>query len=144
MELEDTQCCAIKEINGLSDYADPAHAMNNLCEQLQDDDLYGDGDDGHYDHNNNWIPTKSGKLQIPGLITFTGVVKWEKGAGRTGDVTYGPKFAAFIMKEKLGAVTQSPLTTNRINHPGRQIRAWMWKPNVKQLNAWWAKQQKED
>lgn len=142
MNLQDTRCCAIREIDGLSDHRTPEEAMECFCEEVDESDY---GDDGHYDAHDNWVEDKpSTSLALPGLITFSGVTKWEKGmmkeyGGMRGDVTYGPKFAAFILKEKLGAITASPLTTNRLNHPGRQIRAWMWKPNQKALNAWWKK-----
>jgi hypothetical protein len=34
MYLEDTQCCAIKEISGLSDHANAKQAMLGFCEEL--------------------------------------------------------------------------------------------------------------
>lgn len=131
MTLKETQCCAIQEIAHLSDHASAEEAMEAFCGLLTE---------SHNDFYNDTSSKKFLPLAVPGLITFSGVVGFERGSssGR-GNISYGPNFKAFILRHGLGAVSESPLTTNRLNHPERKIKAWMWRPHVKNLTAWWHK-----
>lgn len=114
MYIENTSCCAVEDINGLSDHDTPEEAMEEFCEHYYD---------GHY-----------GPMSpLPGLILFTAVVGYTDNKAKP---SYGPNFKAFILKHRLGSVVESPLTTNRQNHPNHQIKAWLWRPNQKALQAW--------
>ncbi len=134
MELQETRCCAVLEIDGLSDHSSPEDAMKSVCERLQEmeEDNRGWGEDD--DKPKSLIP--------PGFIIFTGVVKCEKGAHRGCQTGYGEKFEALIRKERLGLVSGSCVRTNRINHPEHQVKVWTWAPSVKGLNRWWKLKQK--
>lgn len=141
MELLETSCCAVREIDGLSDHLKAEEAMEEFCFLIiRDDDEYYAGDDGYYDTMGRWrrpARTPQPPFKTPGLIIFTGVVG-DTNPKVKGNFTYGPNFKAYILKHKLGMVVESPLTTNRLNHPTHQIKAWMWRPNQKALNAWYA------
>lgn len=130
MELTQTQCCAIEEISELSTHATPEDAMADLCEAME----YGAAD-SYNDREYRNRESNDDDLIIPGLLTFTGVVGYTD--GDTDDTTYGPKFAAYIRKHKLGRVVEGPVSTNRMNHPTHKVRLWIWKPSVKGLTKWW-------
>jgi hypothetical protein len=57
---------------------------------------------------------------------------------------YGPRFAAYICKHRLGTVIVGGTAPNRINHPTHVIRLWVWTPNPDRIKAWWKKHKKED
>lgn len=127
MILGQTACCAINEIEGLSDHDDAHDAMMAFCDELSGNGSY---------EKNDYLDL-DGDLIIPGMVTFTAVVGYTDGTKEKP--SYGPNFAAYIKKHKLGRVSMSPLTINRINHPTHKIRLWAWAPSVKSLLKWWKK-----
>lgn len=119
LEINETSCCAVNEIHGLSGYRDPKKAMLAFCEERQD---YGN----------------PGNIRDPGgLITFTAVVKY-KNSKKPGP-SYGPDFATFIKENDLGEVAESPMAYNRINHPTHGVKLWAWAPDLKNLKKWYKK-----
>lgn len=129
MELIPTQCCGVEEIHDLSSHSTAEETMMGLCDAL----TYDGYNDREYRHGSS----HSGDLIIPGLITFTGVVGYTDVT--RANVTYGPNFAAYIKRHKLGQVTCSSISTNRVNHPTHKIRLWVWKPSISGLIKWWKK-----
>lgn len=128
MILGQTACCAIDEIEGLSNYLDAKDAMMAFCDEL--------AGNGSYERNGYQDGHETGDLIVPGMVTFTAVVGYTDSESKP---SYGPSFAAYIKKHKLGRVSMSPLTINRINHPTHKIRLWAWAPSVKGLLKWWKK-----
>lgn len=140
MELAHTGCCAVLEIDGLSDYESPEAAMEDVVENLFDE---GGGDwEREYDENDRLIKKVKAKVPVPGFILFTGVVECE--CGDRCSTGYGEKFEAFIRKEKLGLVRGSAARPNRLNHPDHKVRVWTWAPSPKGMEAWWGKWKGEE
>lgn len=118
-----TSCCGVADIDGLSYGQSAETSMLEICQ-----DLACDGDGRDLDAN------------LTGAhYLFTAVIQ----EGRTR-YTYGPDFKAYILKHKLGTVTQSPVRANRGNHPDHWIRAYLWQPNVRSLKAWYKKHKEDD
>src|ERR1700676_5286591 len=133
MLITGTATCTIAELCSLSNHDSAEEAMEAFCSiyfkqnrYANPENLAGSGK-GFYANN-----PRSG---IPALIMFTGVVKsvcWD-----ADEVMYGPNFATYINKNRLGTVVQSPVRVNRIYHPDRSSCVWIWAPNVKGLEKWW-------
>lgn len=137
MKIEDTRCCAVKEIANLSDHASPEDAMESFCRNEVD---------GY-----NGESTSPSDLQTPSAFyTFTGVIGHRGGRGGgvnpyyQANFTYGPRFADYIRRHKLGAVTSSVARVNRLNHPTHLIRVWMWAPSERNLKRWWSRKRKKE
>ena len=120
MGVEGLHCCAVGELYDLSDYNSPMSAMKAFCHFYGD--YHGDPDD-------------------PGaFIIFTGVVRFTSDSDNYGDdTTYGPKFASFIRKHRLGSVVSTKPVRNRNNEPDHYVKVWVWAPNYKELKKWWTK-----
>lgn len=124
MFLAQTQCCAIREINGLSRHPTPAAAMMEFCRQAT-----------------------AYNSTLPGLITFTGVVACRCRKSRLvppppplHKIGYGEAFAAFIREHGLGDVREGPIQINRQNHPTHKVRLWSWAPAPRKLATWYKKE----
>ncbi len=134
MLLRATNCCALTEIADLSHHPDPKTAMKAFCLQY--------AQEARYDYNTNrYIYNQVGKLNegtVSGLYLFTGVVKHTDGTKPYANGKYGPAFASFIRKNKLGKVAVSTGSPNRVNHPTHVVKAWVWVPDVKTLSSWYA------
>ncbi len=124
MEIEQTQCCAVDEICHLSYSNNAKDAMKDFCDYLC----------GYEEEENE-------KLDPAAFYTFTGVVKFKgtECARNRGYYNYGKAFKAFILRNKLGMVTESQARPNRINHPNHVVKVWVWSPNATALNKWWRK-----
>jgi hypothetical protein len=134
MEIHETACCALMEMAHISDHeGDAEEVMKEMCEQLDPElgspiDSYNDG------------PPKGITLVIPGHMIFTAVVGYTTNDDEEGygvKPSYGPNLAKFIKKNKLGAVVESPIQVNRVNHPTHKVRVYVWTPNAKNLQKWW-------
>ena len=99
-------CCAVREIEYLSDYDTPEEAMGRIV-----DEEFGN---------------------LPAFYVFTGVVGYTNSKRRE---VYGTKFRDFIDKNRLGAVTESPARHNP-NHPTHKVRVWVWAVNHKAVTKW--------
>ena len=115
MLIEETTCCAVKEIDGLSEYTNAKDAMLDACEEL-----------GIYNY----------PKYTPGFVIFTGVVNRGQ--------RYGQNFKAFILRNKLGSVAESPAAPNRINHPSHLVKVWVWQPDPTRLQHWYKQNRTED
>lgn len=124
MELEHTQCCAVEEIADLSYHSTPEEAMTEFIEAIKE------ASDDRCDSNDPLL-----SMEVPGLITFTGVVRCRH-KDRDCKTGYGEAFAAFIRKNRLGTVTASAMRPNRINHPEHTVRLWVWAPSPRNLVRW--------
>lgn len=130
MEIENTQCCAVSEISDLSYHDNAKDAMLAFCGEHVSN--YGDY---YYDER----PPRSNSILPSAFYIFTGVVKYKGGeaAAHRHHYNYGKAFKAFILKNKLGAVTESQARPNRVNHPNHVVQVWVWSPNKIALNRWW-------
>lgn len=126
-------CCAVGEISLLEHYEGaPEKAMKDFCKGFEQPSYAL----GTYRR----IGSKLG--DISAFYVFTGVVG-NKDGDDDGDyveeVSYGPEFAAYILKNRLGRVVESPARYNRVNHPTHLVKVWVWAPSVAGLNTWWEK-----
>ena len=117
MQVVQMGCCAFNEIRGLSQHRTPATAMKEFCRQA--------------------LGTPFGRTKPGAFYLFTAVIASKAGDGLVG--TYGDRFAAFIKKNKLGAVIPTMDRFNRRNVPGHLIRGWVWAPSEKAIREWWKK-----
>ena len=117
MTIEHTQTCGVQEICGLSGHT-PRASIAAFCRlELGRKPKY---------HGNEWnAPNK-----IFCFYLFTANLGEYSG-------NYGPYFAAYIKKNKLGHVAATPATQNEAFHPEHKNQAWLWTPDVKALEAWW-------
>lgn len=121
MELNETSCCGMNEIEGLSHSRTAKEAMLAFCQYIEDEE----GGDYNYD-TGDYEPTRT-SLRPLAQYVFTG----------TTDAKYGPQFKAYILENKLGSVVESRAKRNP--NSGNMVRAWIWTPSTKSLKAWWAK-----
>jgi hypothetical protein len=119
MEINETSCCAMDDIDGLSAFeGKPEEAMIDFCNSVEYTDYGGEKD-----------------FKPQNLYLFTGVIKQPSRHGKP-EPKYGSEFAAYIRRHKLGRVTPSIAKYNRNNHPDH-VRAWVWAVNQESLKEWW-------
>lgn len=107
MDIAQTSCCGLREIENLSDYNHTKEAMQAFCKKFLNTDLYGGYTSDKY-----------------AFVLFTGVI----------EERYGQRFARFITATKLGKVTGSRA---RINPNSENvIKVWIWELNKQALIRW--------
>lgn len=116
MRVNETSCCGLREISGLSEHRTPAIAMQAFCR-------FSLGLD--YNYNG-----RLGRTLEFSHAVFTAA---------TGKNDYGEKFAAFILRNKLGTVTPS----QRRNNPnsGNPLKVWVWTLHQTNVKKWAQKHQ---
>ena len=57
---------------------------------------------------------------------------------------YGSKFAKFILDNKLGEITESPIRQNQAFHEDHSNRLWIWAPDQKMIEKWWEAEKKSN
>src|SRR3990167_262682 len=125
LEIRQTGCCGMREINNLSHETNPEGALNAFLRALQK----GDG------------PTfPDGTItRIPAinfsLVMFSGVVeRVRRDHASDRPDNYGENFASLITRENLGEVVVStPVVNPRTNNT---IRAWIWSVNRPNLASY--------
>jgi hypothetical protein len=119
IEINDLECCGVKEIDGLSKFDDdPEAAMSAFC-------LARTG----YNHYHQDTSSISSSLQLNfAHILFT----------QAGNVTYGQQFARFIRANRLGSVVRSRIQVNP--NSKNPLAAYIWTVDRLALKRWWAKQ----
>ncbi len=126
MYITNTQCCAVCEIGSLSQHKTPVIAMKTFCTLLANGRRY------------------IGTMKNPyGFYIFTGVVEHTDNSPAERNFTYGPDFAAYIIKNKLGSVSESVPMINRANHPNHVVKVWVWAPDPENLAKWHAKHKRK-
>lgn len=122
MNIRNTSCCAVAEIEELRQHPTAREAMVAFCQQtLVKPVKFSDG-----------TPARSGTVWS--FFLFTGRVTGTYDGYRT---TYAPEFAAFIREEGLGTVVETPETVNEAFHPGHACQAWLWTINQNAIKEWW-------
>lgn len=133
MYIENTQCCAVDEISELSHHNDPRETMRLWYNQV----MNNDPDDYGWYHNQQEIE----KMNIPAAFyIFTGVVKHTDGTRPKLNGKYGPNFATYIRRHRLGKLTESEMRANRVNHPKHYVKIWTWAPSIKNLKKWYKRE----
>jgi hypothetical protein len=115
MYVDETGCCAVDEIHELSVHGSAEEAMIGFIRAVYDSDRGYDLDEHIFS----------------AFYIFTGVVK-QPGS----NPKYGPRFAAYIKRHKLGVVTESVARPNRVNHPDHVVKVWVWATSQRGLEAW--------
>ena len=123
MFIDDTCCCAMNQIDNLSGHRTAKDAMLDFCERVTDDE-----DDG-------WDETPTFS-SLAAFYVFSGEVKRTDGTKVPLGGKYGPNFADFIKRNKLGSVVCTEAHPNRVNHPKHIVKIWVWHPDLKRLMAW--------
>lgn len=111
-------CCGVMEIDGVS-LNTPKEVLLSLLDWEHED----------YDYNTEKLLGNSRN------VVFTDVAQMRR------NKQSGWGFAKFITENKLGTITgPSPGATN----PGtrNKVHVWVWTPNVKAIEAWFAAEQK--
>lgn len=122
MDINGTSCCALEELENISDMGSPEEILEEICGRAYEKDFYGFYDDEKV-------------LKSSAFYVFTGVVGYRDGENL--DVDYGPNLAKFIENHGLGVVVESPARYNRVNEPTHRVKVWVWAPSDRKLKAWW-------
>lgn len=107
IDLVETSCCAMKEIDNLSHAKTPEAALAGIRHDL------------HWDR--------------PAFVIFTGVVKRrvaDHASGRKDN--YGKAFADYLTKNKFGTVYRG-VRPVRNHHTDNHVKVWIWVPNYSKL-----------
>lgn len=123
-----TGCCGIQELTSLSTHTLPEEAMKAFCVQMLGTVRkvqYADRVLGDFNNRPNHLYS---------FYLFTAAV-YEPGKGNHRP--YGENFAAFIKAHRLGDVSTLPARTNFAFHPDHKVQAWLWKPRLAGLKAWY-------
>lgn len=131
MDIQETSCCGLLEINGLS-YS----SRDNIRDFLDclNNNVYSGRDEEEclFDHIRSLNKAHSYKSP-PYLEFFIFTDNVKRGRGR--------RLYNYIKKHDLGYVTQSK---SGVNPNSRNvIRIWIWKPNVENLEKWSMKYHKD-
>lgn len=128
MDFQATHCCGIQEITQLSNHETAEEAMENFCRSV-----FGNSRKVSY----RGLPAK--KSTMFSFYMFTAAVygTFRQKEDKYYRRPYGAEFAAFIKTHKLGSVSTQRARTNYAFHPDHKVQAWLWRPNVKNLEAWW-------
>lgn len=135
MQILNTRCCAVKEMVSIRTEASPVGVLENVCRHVWPKK---DATLNTYRLNNYNRYSKPSAHYI-----FTGVVKYGTKMMSSMPVKYGPDLAAYILKNKLGAVVESVPEFNRVNNPSHLIQVWVWTPDPTRLRRWWTKNNPE-
>jgi len=148
LEVSSTRCCAMNQIHNLHH-----HLING-----KDGKMVFDGKGALKKIFGVWLDSKlryapktdssdyrihrhcSGHYIFAGVINLTGDLERERKSPGCADLTYGPKFAAFIKRNKLGTLASSLPEINRINHPEHTVKVWVWTPDPDALAKWFEKE----
>lgn len=79
---------------------------------------------------------------IANLYAFSAVVGYKSNLYHEKVISkpkYGPDFAEFIRKNKLGRLIETWDGLWNKNHPNHKVKIWLWSPSFKNLSAWWEK-----
>lgn len=109
MDIQQLDCCGISELQGIGDHEGNSE---EIIRELYD---FTDGFDA-----------------VKTFYLFSAVLRHANGGNR---LTYGPKFAAYITKHKLGTLVETAAHPNRTGG-GNTIKAWIWHPNLTALRGW--------
>lgn len=117
MQIRNTSCCGLKEIEDLQDADEPEDAVRLLL------DISGTKEYSTTQHR--YVP----KLNILfSHVLFTEVI---------GDGGYGRQLSAYVKKHHLGTVVMSSTSTNP--NTGNRIRCYIWTIDKPAIKAWWLK-----
>lgn len=131
MNIHNTKCCGIQEIDKLGQHKSAEEAMVSFCKQQLHQALkFGS------------CTARSGSLFS--FYMFTAAV-YEKGSTDEYGVVitdgfahkYGVQFAKFIKENKLGKVWASPAKKNTVFHPNHANQIYIWNADQPALEAWW-------
>lgn len=123
--------CAVSAIEDLGSCKNAADAMNQFCTlELGKPDASG------------W---NTFFTELASFYTFVAGPEVPKnhpnGSHWSRDhwVRYGSEFAQFIVDNKLGTVITLGQKYNFKHHPKTTAQVWLWNPDVKAVQEWWAK-----
>lgn len=122
MRMKGTACCAIQEIDGLSDQGSAKQSMMAFCKLNLTSGVRFGGAPG--DHGT-----------IYSFYLFTAAL-----GGYAGKSKYGENFEKLIRANKLGEVWASPKRVNLAFHDDHQNQVWIWMPDVVALRKWWERE----
>jgi hypothetical protein len=129
MNLHDTHCCGVKEIDGLRSHNTPEEAMKKFCEL-------------NFKQRLAFRSQPASMGTVYAFYVFTAAVykKFPKNDYRSSNRyyrRYGHEFAQFIKENKLGKIWTSAAIWNVAFHPDHKNKVWIWSPDVVALKAWW-------
>lgn len=132
MNVENTQCCGIGEIEGIEDHPDPEDALREFLENSLDDNDYDP-----YAYN---APYDRREKPKPAKIHLNYNIYFMSGVTRRGKIryTYVQKWKRFIERNKLGRVVISKPVTNS-NHLNHKVVGAVWTVNARNISKWWKK-----
>lgn len=121
MNMHKSQCCAITEIGSLSLHKnDPKGAMVSFCKQnIAQPPRYG--------------TSTANTDSLISFYMFTAAC-----SGKVASDHYGSQFYKFIVDNKLGQVWESPALVNKAFHPDHANQIYIWMPDKKAVEKWWA------
>ena len=113
-EIYETQCCGVKEIDGIMEHKNPENIIKHTIENIFD----------FYD---------SPKIQCA-FITFSGVIG-KKRKSKNPKNTIGNRLLKYIKQHNLGNVKAS--ITKRNPNSNNLIKLYMWEIKSKNMKSWY-------
>ena len=120
INIHDTACCGMREINGLS-WARP---LNNTTQVLKDIYNYRSYDNRQYVRPAVYVFTQASSVKNPKLPS----------------AVYGARLAKFIRAQNLGPVVSTRPAMNP--NSGNYVRAFTWTPDWAAFDGWIIQQNK--
>lgn len=125
--------CMWKEICYISSHPNARAAMIEFCKQQRE---------LREERDYRMVYGLGLSKSLPNLYAFSAVVGYKKSSYKESPENkplYGPNFAKFIEKNKLGRLIETWDGLINRNHPNHKVKIWLWNPDQKALSAWWNK-----
>jgi hypothetical protein len=137
LEINDNlHCCGLQEIDDLQSHDSPKEAMEDFCSATLSKNMYT----GRITNNMGNIYIFSGVERVSNakIKTYKNGQAEPETLGWVDPVKikYASEFAAFIRRNKLGVVKESPARSNRLNHPNHMLKCYIFCPDGKAISKW--------
>lgn len=133
LKIFNSQSCAVSEIHNLAAYeGNPKAAVESFCQQQV---------------VTHGLDFKGFTAQPKTLFAFymfnapvypkTPSTSRSKPLAPPYKDNYGEQFARYILENKLGSLTETPVAWNVVFHPDHGNKVWLWQPDRDALVAWY-------
>ena len=119
MDVRSMMCCGVAEVDGISDYAQPADAMRDIvCDE-------------------RWDPATEKDVYVLDIPEVAHII-FTQASRRTAKVGYGYQLARYIKRHGLGTVVVSQPAKNP--NTSNQVHVFIWTLDEAGITQWAKKQ----